>query len=197
MARHPYATNSDERKMVPFFLAVLAVFTTFALTALFATFHWTPPASVDVTSTMAIYGVYYWLFKKFCWKWKWLRSVGIVSTPIIEGTWVGTVKTSHAEGAPRHNVHAAIGQDWTDILIRVQGPNSHSRSTSASMTVTEDETLLIYQYLNEPNADAPETLQIHYGTGRVTLRNDELQGEYYTGRGRLNIGTIQLLRKKE
>ncbi len=63
------------------------------------------------------------------------------------------------------------------------------------MTVSEDETILIYEYVSEPNPGAVETLHIHYGTARVTLNDDNLEGEYYTGRGRLNIGTIRLHRK--
>src|SRR5438132_574068 len=102
MARHPYATNYDERKMVPFFLAVLAVFTAFGFASLSHRIHWELPSSVDAPGTMAIYGIYYWLFKKFCWKWKWLRTVGIVSTPILEGSWEGKVQTSYTEGAPIH-----------------------------------------------------------------------------------------------
>lgn len=74
--RHPYSTNSDERKIVPGVLAILALFTSFALTALFDLIHWTPPPQVDVTSVLVLYGLYYWLFKKFCWKWEWLSSVG-------------------------------------------------------------------------------------------------------------------------
>ena len=95
-----------------------------------------------------------------------------------------------------HDVKVTIGQDWTEILIRLQGPHSHSWSKSASMTVSEDETSLIYEYISEPNADAVETLHIHHGTVRLTLSDGNLEGEYYTGRGRLNIGTIRLRRKK-
>jgi hypothetical protein len=58
-------------------------------------------------------------------------------------------------------VAVIIGQDWTDILVRLRGAKSHSRSLSGSMVVTEDECVLIYEYINEPNPDAEETMQIH------------------------------------
>jgi hypothetical protein len=141
---------------------------------------------------MMLYGLYHLLFKKFCWKWEWLRTVGIIATPILEGCWVGHVKT--AQNPIEHDVTVTIGQDWTEILIRLKGPHSHSRSTAASMTVSEDETSLIYEYVSEPNPDAVETLQIHYGTAHVTLNACNLEGEYYTGRGRLTVGTIRLHR---
>ena len=183
--------------MVPFFLAVLAVLTSWALTSLFALIHWSPPLSVDVSSVMLIYGVYYWLFKKFCWRWKVMRSIGAVSTPILEGTWTGTVQTSHPLDAPTQPVKVTIGQDWTHILIRLRGSNSHSRSLSGSMTVTEDECTVTYEYRNEPNPDAVETMQIHYGTASLVLTgDDQLEGHYYSGRGRQNVGSLKLHRKR-
>ena len=94
---------------------------------------------------MLLYGVYYWLFKTFCWRWKWLSTVNIISTPILEGSWVGKAQTSYVQDAPVqdapvHDVEVIIGQDWTDMLIRLRGPNSTSRSLSGSMLISEDET---------------------------------------------------------
>jgi len=64
------------------------------------------------------------------------------------------------------------------------------------MVVTEDECILIYDYLNEPKSDAVETMQMHRGTARLVLAGaDELEGDYYTGRGRKNAGSIRLRRK--
>jgi len=201
MVRHPYSTNSEERKRVPFFLAVLSVLTSFALVEMFSAIHWEPSPYVDVSSTMFIYGVYYWLFKAFFWKWKWLRALGILSTPILEGRWLGQVQTAPNPAAlagqnlVARDVEVIIGQDWTDILIRLRSGDSHSRSTSASMTVSEDETILIYEYISEPNPDALPALQIHFGTARVTVADQQMEGDYYTGRGRLNVGTLKLRRQ--
>jgi hypothetical protein len=48
---------------------------------------------------------------------------------------------------------------------------------TASTVVTEDECILIYDYLNEPNADAAETMQMHRGTTRLVLTgNDPSKG---------------------
>ena len=62
------------------------------------------------------------------------------------------------------------------------------------MVVTEDECIVIYDYLNEPNQDAVDTMHIHRGTGRLLLIDDRLEGDYYTGRDRRNTGTIRLQR---
>jgi hypothetical protein len=195
--RHPYSTNSTERRQVPLYLAILAVVTSWALIALFAKIAWTPPAYVDISSVMFVYGFYYEFFKRVGWKWAWLRSLGVISTPILEGTWVGTVHSDYdGENHAPHDVEAVVGQDWTEIVMRFVGPNSKSHSLSASMVVTEDECILIYDYLNEPNADAPETMHMHRGTARLALAGaDRLEGDYYTGRGRKNAGGMRLRRK--
>ena len=182
--RHPYSTNSEERKHVPFYLAILAVVSSLGLAALFHKIGWTPPLWVDFSSVMGLYGLLYGFFKGVAWKWGWLRSVVSVSTPILAGTWSGIIQSEY-DGVtrPAHNVEAVVGQDWTEIVIRLVGPNSKSHSLSASMVVTEDECILIYDYLNEPNADAAETMHMHRGTARLVLTGtDRLEGDYYTGR---------------
>jgi len=181
--------------MVPFYLAGLAILTSLGLAGIFARIHWSPPLIVDTSSAMLIYGIYFGIFKKFCWKWKWLRSIDVVSTPILEGTWTGTVQTSFPLEAPTQDVNVTIGQDWTHILIRLHGPTSGSRSLSGSMTVTTGECTVTYEYLNEPNVDAVETMQIHYGTASLMLTGeDKLEGHYYSGRGRQNVGSLKLRR---
>jgi hypothetical protein len=63
------------------------------------------------------------------------------------------------------------------------------------MVVTEDECILIYDYLNEPNSDAVDTMHMHRGTARLVLtETDKLEGDYYTGRDRKNTGAMKLRR---
>jgi hypothetical protein len=197
MMRHPYSTNSEERKHVPLYLAILAVISSLGLAALLRKIGLTPPLWVDFISVMGLCGVLYGFFKGVAWKWGWLRSLVSVSTPILAGTWSGTVQSDY-DGVtrPAHDVEAVVGQDWTEIVVRLIGPNSKSHSLSASMVVTEDECILIYDYINEPNADAAESMHMHRGTARLVLtETDRLEGDYYTGRDRNNIGVIKLRRK--
>ncbi len=195
--RHPYSTNSEERKHVPFYLAILAVFASLALAALFRWIGWTPPLWVDFSSVMFLYGLLFGFFRGVAWKWRWLRRIGVISTPILDGTWSGTVQSDYdGESRPAHDVEVIIGQDWTEIVIRLIRPESKSHSLSASMVVTEDECILIYDYLNEPTLGAAETMHMHRGTARLILTGtDKLEGDYYTGRDRKNTGVIKLRRK--
>ncbi len=198
--RHPYSTNSDEHKMVPFYLAILSVFASLGLAAFLRRICWTPPLWLDVSSVMFLYGLFYGFFKRVAWKWGWLRRLGVISTPILDGRWGGTVQSDY-DGVTRspHDVEVIIGQDWTEIIIRLLRPelnSSKSHSLSASMVVTEDECILIYDYLNEPNPGAAATMHMHRGTARLVLTGtDRLEGDYYTGRDRNNIGVIKLRRK--
>jgi hypothetical protein len=56
---------------------------------------------------------------------------------------------------------------------------------------------LSYQYRSEPRADAVDTMQTHLGTTWVGVSNDNrnLEGKYYSGRGRQNHGSIALKRR--
>jgi len=61
------------------------------------------------------------------------------------------------------------------------------------MLIAEDETVLIYEYINEPNGNAVEILPMRYGTARRVLTgDDQLEGHYYTGEGRQNVGGLKL-----
>lgn len=198
MRRHPYSITSEERKSVPFFLAVLAMFSAFALTAFYDAIHWSPPACVDAPGTLALYGIYYWLFKMYGWRSKLLRRVAVISTPLLEGAWTGTTQTSHeGEAGPVKAVEVNIGQDWTDICITLRSDASNSHSTSASMTVSPDGAVLVYEYMNTPLPGQVDTMQIHFGTARLSLAGENtLEGDYYSGRGRQTIGRLQLKRKR-
>jgi len=75
--------------------------------------------------------------------------------------------------------------NWSSVIPTVWLP-CNSTTECSEWLVTD----------NEPNADAAETMQIHRGTARLVLTgNDELQGDYYTGRGRKNTGGMRLHRK--
>ena len=50
---------------------------------------------------------------------------------------------------------------------------------------------LIYQYQNQPLADAMKTMHMHYGTAMLRVSNGGcLIGDYYAGRDRRTFGRI-------
>lgn len=90
-----------------------------------------------------------------------------------------------------------IKQNWTQIFIKLTAPNSDSRSVVGSLYESEGESILIYQYKNEPHATAVETMHAHAGTATLYLEGDFLAmaGDYYSGRDRRNYGRIVVRRR--
>jgi hypothetical protein len=200
---HPYATDSEDRKLVPFFLAVFAIGGAFGVAALLGAIGielpwWAPPLD-----TMTLYGIFYWLFDRFVWRWSPLHNLGIIKTPNLAGKWKGHVTPIEATGissglATEADVDFVIRQSWQSISVRGTANLSQSHSTSGSILMRSEDGTLSYDYINEPIACAPATMQIHRGSAKLSLTKGgtELSGEYYSGRGRQNIGTLVLKRAK-
>jgi hypothetical protein len=54
---------------------------------------------------------------------------------------------------------------------------------------------LIYQYENQPLADATRTMHMHYGTAMLRMWDgNDLTGDYYAGRDRRTFGRIHCRR---
>lgn len=150
--------------------------------------------------TMALYGCFYWLFDSYVWKWPLMRQLHIIKTPNLSGVWRGHASTAVANGVStglgsQTDIEFTIQQTWTHMLICGQAVQSKSRSISANIIVT-DECSLSYEYVNEPSASAPETMHAHRGTTILSINeaHGTLKGEYYSGRDRQNVGTLDLTR---
>lgn len=194
---HPYATDSSERKYIPLVLAGLAIAAALGFSRLLARLAFTVPWWIDAPSTMGIYGIMHTLFDKKLWRINLLRQFGLVKLPILEGDWHGTLSTSFDEHASRHDVEVQIKQSWTRIVLSLRGRDSKSHTVAATLLTESFEGVVFsYQYRNEPLPHAVETMQIHYGTARLTLADSGvLEGEYYSGRGRQKYGSIRLERR--
>jgi hypothetical protein len=191
---HPYATNSEERFQVPLFLAAIAIALAWVLTQLFSGTRL--PFFVEVPGTASLYAILLALFRHKLWKIGALQRLKVVKVPNLEGKWVGYLTSSFDEGAQQKPTTVSINQNWTNIMIRLDVPQSGSRSTVASIFVSEAETVLSYQYKNEPNFDALNTMHAHEGTATLELGTDgtTLAGNYYSGRDRANHGKLLLKR---
>jgi len=111
----------------------------------------------------------------------------------LAGRWEGYVVTSFDEATGKHPVTATIVQDWTHMQIRVTSAYSRSHSIVGTI-LTSDETVIDYEYKNEPLPGAVETMHAHRGTSSLVLSSDgkELSGDYYSGRDRQNFGSLHL-----
>lgn len=148
---------------------------------------------LSVPSFAGSYSGLYWLFDRYVWKLRLLRKLSFVQLPDLSGEWVGEVKSSYSQDRSAQSVSVVILQRWSKILVRLESEQSQSRSTSASLRTTDlVNPELSYQYVNEPKSNAPGTMEMHRGTATLELTGSGLEGDYYTGRGRGEVGTIKL-----
>jgi hypothetical protein len=193
---HAYITDSSERKHVPLLLAAVGIGLSLGLSSLLDSFEVSIPAWVDITSVPLLYGIFYALFDKYCWRWWIFRQADFLKVPFLGGVWRGRAQSSFDEFQTSHEVEMRIEQHWTAIRITFRGDLSSSHSILAAIFVdAPDGVVLDYEYQNEPLPGAREAMQIHHGTARLRVISEtEMEGYYYTGRGRSNHGSIQLTR---
>ncbi len=195
---HPYATDSNERRNITVFLVLLSIVVAVAVSRLLIAWSISIPDWAENPSILLVFGLFYALFKNYLWKAGLFQKLGIVKIPVLAGKWDGYVISSHDGHQERRDVTASIVQDWTDIVIKLKGRDSHSYSVTASL-LTGDGKLLSYEYQSEPHVSAPETMHSHRGQTRLTISDDEreMDGEYYSGRDRQNFGLLHLERSAQ
>jgi len=192
---HGYATESNERIVVPFFLAAISILGAFGLHLLVDLTNLVPPWWVDVPSAFGLYGILYRSFDVHVWRNSFLRQMGIVSTPNLNGIWRGYLTSSFDQHANELQASARIVQTWTGIKITLKTGSSVSQSIVAALSVeASSEATLSYEYLNEPLPNANPSMQMHRGFARLGISgvNTTLDGVYFSGRGRQNYGHLHL-----
>jgi SMODS-associating 2TM, beta-strand rich effector domain len=193
---HGYSTDSDERRVVPLFLAILAIAFAWTSSGLLASARLSVPWWTEGPSSLAFYGALYAFFDKHLWKYRLMRGLGLVKTPNLNGRWRGYLTSSFDHHAKRHDVVVSIFQTWTQISVFFMTRTSLSRSCVAVVQVSDPEGVaLVYQYQNEPLANAASTMHMHYGTAMLRMPNRTgLTGTYYAGRDRGTFGQISCCR---
>ena len=189
---HGYSTDSSERRVVPLLLALLSIALAWVSSRFLAAGHLALPWWLDAPSSIAFYGVLYGLFERFLWRNRLVHKLGLVRIPNLMGRWRGYLITSFDGHAKRHDLVINIFQSWTQISVFLTTATSMSRSCAAMIQVDDPEGVaLIYQYQNQPLANAEKTMHMHYGTAMLRLSNgDCLTGDYYAGRDRRTFGRI-------
>jgi hypothetical protein len=194
---HGYSTDSNERRIVPLLLALSAIALAWASSKFFATAHLSVPWWVDAPSSMAFYGALYALFDRYLWRNRLVHKLGLARVPNLTGCWRGYLVTSFDGHATQHDLIINIFQSWTQIVVYLATPTSMSRSCTAVIQVDDPEgAALVYQYQNQPLADAMKTMHMHYGTAMLRMSDGGcLAGDYYAGRDRRTFGRIYCYRQ--
>src|ERR1700720_1493089 len=196
---HGYSTDSDEKRIVPLFLAGLAIALAWMLSNLLVTEHFSMPWWMDAPSSMFFYGTLYALFDRRLWRHPLMRKLGLVKTPNLAGRWQGYLTSSFDNHAKHYDLCVQIVQSWTQISVLLSTATSASRSCVAVIQVADPEGVaLIYQYENQPVADATSSMHMHYGTAMLRMSGGtKLTGDYYAGRDRGTFGRISCRRMPE
>lgn len=192
---HPYATDSGERVYVVVVLALLSVAITYIFHIALSKVGIQWPWWLEAPSVWGVFGGLYMWFDKKLWRCKWLHKIGLVKVPDLNGRW--NVQGHSSTYNEDFTGEILIRQTWTHLSITMETKHSRSYSVTASLFLNQpDGITLSYGYRNEPKPNALGTMHAHRGTTVLRL-NDEglLEGEYYSGRDRLNYGELRLNRK--
>ena len=194
---HDYAIDSRERVLVVRILFVASALVSGIAAALIPAdllpIRWLLP----VPSIPLVFGVSYWAFDNWLWRWPILRVLRLISVPDLRGKWTGTVASSYTDFEKMQSVTVAIEQTWTKIAVRLNTAESRSWSITASVLTNAPEGLVLtYLFDNDPEAESAITMQRFRGTTvLVGTAADRLEGHYYTGRGRETHGSLKLCRQ--
>lgn len=193
---HDYAIDSRERVFVVRTLFMASALVAAVAAALvpsdLASIRWLLP----IPSIALTFGILYWAFDNWLWRWRFLRVLRLISTPDLRGQWAGTIASSYTEFEQPQPVTVTIEQTWTKMAVRLDAAESRSWSITASVLTNSSEGLVLtYLFDNQPEAQSVKTMQRFRGTVvLVSATPERLEGYYYTGRGRETHGSLKLRR---
>lgn len=191
--KHSYSINSRERQVVYFILAAVAFGVALVIGRLLSLIPWAPPTWIDIPGAFTLFGLLTLWFEKQLWRWSLVRHLGI-RTPILDGTWTGVITSSFDGHASEIPVTLTVQQEWTSISFHMATAKSGSDSIGAAVNV-DAQGQIIYCYRNRPNADAVLGMHAHDGTAELRITANGLTGDFYSGRDRGTVGTINLQRQ--
>lgn len=191
--KHPYATDSNERKTVLFWLAIISVVICYVIYLYLDRKQVSLSYWVSAPSVFGVFGFLYIIFNEWLWKWSVLHKIGLVKVPAVSGKWVGHLKSSFDDYQSEIKITISIYQSWTDLLVVLETDASSSFSQSASVITSNPHcTTITYGYVNSPSLASLDTMHMHEGTTTLLLRknSNSMKGTYYSGRDRNNVGDI-------
>jgi hypothetical protein len=124
-----------------------------------------------------------------------MRRTGLVRIPNLNGKWEGYILSSADNYAEKKPAVLVVKQSWTEISLKLESAQSKSDNLTSSINILKTGSVeIIYEYRNEPNATAPKTMNPNRGTAHLEYQENELKGDYYTGRGRETHGEMYFTR---
>lgn len=189
---HSYAVDTKERAWTAVALAAIAVLIAAGVSALLTRLSITVPWYIGAPTPVGVFGVLFFIFDR--WGWPLAARAHLSRLPDLRGTWTGVVcrRDGNTVELP---VVVYLRQTWQRLSIELGSGNSTSQSTMASLDLAgRSHTCMTYAYSNAPRPGSEVDMHAHMGTATVELSVDgrTLSGDYYTGRDRHSVGTIEL-----
>src|SRR5260370_8666536 len=110
---HGYSTDSNERRIVPLVLALLAIALAWMSSKFLGAVHLAIPWSIDAPSSMAFYGGLYPLFDKYLLRKDLARKLGLVQTPTLTAPCPGSLLPSFYCPAERHDIFIHFSRSYS------------------------------------------------------------------------------------
>jgi SMODS-associating 2TM, beta-strand rich effector domain len=191
---HAYAGGSRARMLG--ILATISVAIAIVLNVLWQTIHFEYDWLVSAPTVAGVFAILYEFVDARAWKWGWLHTIGLIDTPVVDGTYKGTLKSTWEKTTVP--VEIRIDQRWTRMRVRfeVTEPRSSTSVSIASFLALDGHTdaRLTYTYKNEIRpSTADEDMRDHDGTADLLVdKYGKAGGRYFNARGRQ--GDLELVR---
>lgn len=200
---HPYSIDTNERTTIIATLAIISCFLTILLDRLLNQVHISIPVYIESPTPLVVFGIIWFLFDKYSWKWGGLIKL-FIRTPNLNGTWEGEYQSSYTkpdcpDEFTKGKVKMTIEQSWTKIRIcSINGNDVSSSCSKLAGIFVEDNNGIMLKYEFE-NDSKNFITTMHRHTGFTILKFDSalntLKGDYYTDRDRLTFGNLKYKRK--
>lgn len=190
---HDYSVRGHARERQIYWLAAAA----FSVVPLLTSLSGWLGVTISI-GTATIFGIVFWLFDRFVWRWWPVRkALGFCD---LNGKWTVTGQRLNADGSVANDWtgNLIIVQTWSRISIVLKTDNSISRSGPACLTREEGVGhCLLYTYSNEPEP-GQAGLQIHRGTCELRFADScaEATGVYFNDQHRLTFGRMKLAKQE-
>jgi hypothetical protein len=198
---HPYQVDDDIKRRVFILSGILAIVSARLLSLGVDYLPFKLPWWIEIPSVLGFFGLYIWIYDRYLWKIWPFRKLIWFQTPDLNGEWSVTIKSSYAGFEETTQARGTIRQTASNMCVALQTDQSSSYSIYSVLTRTErlNTFELIYHYINQPKADAVDTMSIHQGTAWLQISDNfqSMDGEYYSGRGRQHFGKISFTRTKD
>jgi hypothetical protein len=151
------------------------------------------PWFIESPSLAFLYGSILRVYDTWLWKWN-VGPLRFSGVPRVDGLWYGYLRSSFDASVLTPAV-LRVDQTWSSLCVYLETERSRSYSVAAHVRARlRQESVVEYIYHNDPFTIRGGDLASHRGTACHWAKLENLEGEYYSGRPRMNQGEMFMRR---